>query len=379
MGQVFSLEHEQNCTNPNTKALMILSYEKSTLTPISFLDFIDQPVSYCSNPILMIEPFEGDSPELAPVPEKKYSHVDLLRTVHQNYRVTPYKFKTYCLWLLTSNTISQALITEIIEFSRTFPYSEYTCKSGVDASSLFYDLKNVKSLSAAMRPPSGPLRASSPTHPTAQLPGQPTSALFLRRSAQRSRPSGLGSIQTTFLGQRDTFNETNFTDITVSYPNTNPYDFVDDGFYIGSENAAQDTDMLHKIGVTHIVNLNGYSTSSNFSDGFEYYNVKMSDCVFEELNEDFWDAVEFTKKSINNGGTVFVHCRLGISRSAALCVAYLMDKKKLSFDAAFALLKTKRPAVNINQGFVTQLKEKEMMSKTGPFTRGKSPLLKIRL
>lgn len=56
-----------------------------------------------------------------------------------------------------------------------------------------------------------------------------------------------------------------------------------------------------------------------------------------------------------------------------------MEKKKLSYDAAFALVKTKRPAVNINQGFVTQLKEKEMMSKTVPFGRGKPPLLKIRL
>lgn len=378
MGQVFSLEHEQDCSNPNTKALMLLTYEKNSLTPISFLDFIDQPVSFCSKPILLIEPFEGDFPEIAPTPEKKYSHVDLLRTVHQNYRIATYKFRTYCLWLLTSNTISQALISEIIEFSRTFPFHEYTCKTGIDSSALFYDLKNVKSFSAAMSPPSGSLRASSPTHPTSQLSGQPSSTLFLRRSAQRARPC---NIQTTFLtiGQRDTFNDISLTDVTVSYPNTNPYDFVDDGFYIGSENAAQDTEMLHKIGITHIVNLNGYTTTSTFSDGFQYYNVKMSDCVFEELNEDFWNAVEFTKRAINNGGTVFVHCRLGISRSAALCVAYLMEKKKISFDAAFALLKTKRPAVNINQGFVTQLKEKEMMSKTGPFQRGKSPLLKIRL
>lgn len=386
MGQVFSLEHEQNSSSPNKQALMLLVYEKNTLTPISFLDFIDHPVSYCSNPILMIEPFTGDLPQLVEGPEKKYSQVDLLRTVHQNYRITPYKFTTYCLWLLTSNTISKTLINEIIDFSRTFPFSEYSCLNGIDASSIFYDLKSVRSLSAALSPPTGSLRASSPTHPTAQLPGQPTTTLFLRRSTQRSRPCQLCTLQTTFMStssnstdSENTVNDPTTVGVSTSYPNTNPCDFVDDGFYIGSELAAQDTDLLHKIGVTHVVNLNGFITNSTTSDGIVYYNVKMSDCVFEELNEDFWNAVEFTKRAINNGGTVFAHCRLGISRSAALGVAYLMEKKKLSYDAAFALVKTKRPAVNINQGFVTQLKEKEMMSKTVPFGRGKPPLLKIRL
>lgn len=101
MGQTFSLKHEINNTGNinNTSAVMLLVYEKSSLTPLSFLDFLREPVSYASNPIIMIEPFQGEVPPLDNQTKDKISHSDFLRTVHQNYRITPYQFKTFRLWL----------------------------------------------------------------------------------------------------------------------------------------------------------------------------------------------------------------------------------------------------------------------------------------
>ncbi|KAK8893728.1 hypothetical protein M9Y10_022157 [Tritrichomonas musculus] len=86
------------------------------------------------------------------------------------------------------------------------------------------------------------------------------------------------------------------------------------------------------------------------------FNVRLSDSVFQDLNEDFWGALHFVEQAIHSGGNVLAHCRRGISRSAALCVAYLMDDRGMSFDDAFALLKRQRPSVNINQGFEDQLR-----------------------
>ena len=367
MGQTFSLEHENNEDLPSTKAILLLTYECGNLKPLSFLDFIKAPVIYTSSPILMIEPLDGAPAPLVESHQDKMSHTDLLRTVHQTYRITPYQFKKFRLWLFAAYTVSQTLIHEVIEFSRCYNFSSFVSTAAVDASSVFYDLgKQSKSLSSIMRPPSS-LRASSPMKPTTQLAQNP---LILRRSQQR--PQQTLPIQTTFM----TIPNNDLNQISTSTSSANAYDLVDDGLYIGSEMAAANKEMLKEIGITHIVNLNGHNTAAAFPDGFQYYTVKMSDSCFEELDEEFWKAVDFTKNAILKGGRVLVHCRLGISRSAALCVAYLMEKKKMTFDQAFASLKSKRPAVNINQGFVEQLKSKEQLSKTQPF-RGKPPLLNL--
>ena len=153
---------------------------------------------------------------------------------------------------------------------------------------------------------------------------------------------------------------------------------VIDSLYIGSETAARNGSLMASLGITHIVNLGEDDKNAEFK-GFEYYTIKMSDSVFEDLNDDFWRGVDVISEAISGGGCVLVHCRRGISRSAALVVAYLMEARKLSFDAAFSLLKQQRPAVNINQGFVEQLKAREATQRAKNQFRGKSLLLNLVL
>lgn len=52
---------------------------------------------------------------------------------------------------------------------------------------------------------------------------------------------------------------------------------------------------------------------------------------------------------------VLVHCEAGVSRSASAVIAYVMKKKKLSFEEARALVVGKRPRVLPNAGFCEQL------------------------
>ena len=49
------------------------------------------------------------------------------------------------------------------------------------------------------------------------------------------------------------------------------------------------------------------------------------------------------------------HCFAGISRSSTVCIAYLMNSKKIKKDEALSLIRVNRPQANPNQGFVTQL------------------------
>jgi protein-tyrosine phosphatase len=155
-------------------------------------------------------------------------------------------------------------------------------------------------------------------------------------------------LQTDFVKQQ-TF---------LPVPRPSECDFVTKGLYIGTESAARNTDLLRSLQITHIVNLNGYEAGGGFPDGFEYRVVKMRDSAWETLTDEFWSAVEFAKDAIEKGGSVLVHCRCGIVRSAALCIAYLMDVQGLSVEAALALLKEQRPVVNPPQGFLDQLRER---------------------
>jgi hypothetical protein len=61
----------------------------------------------------------------------------------------------------------------------------------------------------------------------------------------------------------------------------------------------------------------------------------------------------------NNNNNVYIHCQLGISRSAAIVVAYLMFTLQLPYQAASAVLKRARPFVCPNEGFVEQLRRFE--------------------
>lgn len=66
-------------------------------------------------------------------------------------------------------------------------------------------------------------------------------------------------------------------------------------------------------------------------------------------------ATEF----FNRYDKVLVHCRMGRSRSAAIVVGYLIRHYGFSFARALDLVRGSRPSVNINEGFVQQLREQE--------------------
>lgn len=52
---------------------------------------------------------------------------------------------------------------------------------------------------------------------------------------------------------------------------------------------------------------------------------------------------------------VLVHCVAGVSRSATVVIAWLMHHKKISKDLAYEIVKTQRPAVSPNNGFLEML------------------------
>ena len=58
---------------------------------------------------------------------------------------------------------------------------------------------------------------------------------------------------------------------------------------------------------------------------------------------------------VTRGGKALVHCVAGVSRSAAIVIAYLMKHKRLPLREAFTLVRARRPFIRPNVGFWRQL------------------------
>jgi hypothetical protein len=65
----------------------------------------------------------------------------------------------------------------------------------------------------------------------------------------------------------------------------------------------------------------------------------------------FKDAFDCLDAQIGSGKTVLVSCTMGVSRSAALVMAYLMRSNKWSFREAESFVSQRRPIVNISPNF----------------------------
>ncbi len=81
----------------------------------------------------------------------------------------------------------------------------------------------------------------------------------------------------------------------------------------------------------------------------DYDSFPLSD-YFDEMNE-------FIHDCLLNKGKIIVHCALGVSRSPAAIMAYLIKYKGLTMEEAFKTIKSKREFINPNKGFLDQLKE----------------------
>ncbi|KAK5904909.1 hypothetical protein CesoFtcFv8_006426 [Champsocephalus esox] len=81
-----------------------------------------------------------------------------------------------------------------------------------------------------------------------------------------------------------------------------------------------------------------------------------------ELPNFNWPHMDVADKIHSVGrkrGAVLVHCAAGVSRSASLCLAYLMKYHRVSLAEAHAWVKARRPVIRPNGGFWRQLIEYE--------------------
>ncbi|KAF3832440.1 hypothetical protein F7725_026105 [Dissostichus mawsoni] len=101
--------------------------------------------------------------------------------------------------------------------------------------------------------------------------------------------------------------------------------------------------ILERQGITHVV----------------YLVLDIADNPVENIIRCFPSTKEFIDGCLATGGKVLLHGNAGISRSAALVIAYLMETFGMKYRDAFSHVQERRFCINPNVGFVHQLQEYE--------------------
>lgn len=100
-----------------------------------------------------------------------------------------------------------------------------------------------------------------------------------------------------------------------------------------------------------------------------HHVVNVLDQDDANLLDSLEDAVDFIEEAVDGDGKVLVHCVSGVSRSAAVVVAFMCHSMGLSVGEALEVLKMSSPQVCPNDGFLRQLTLFEEMgcgTKTAP-------------
>ena len=83
--------------------------------------------------------------------------------------------------------------------------------------------------------------------------------------------------------------------------------------------------------------------------------IEIEDTPSAEIGPHFDKCIEFIEKTSQNGGCTLVHCRAGISRSASICIAYMMKTRNMTLKQAYRYVKQRRDIIHPNAGFFRQL------------------------
>ena len=120
---------------------------------------------------------------------------------------------------------------------------------------------------------------------------------------------------------------------------------------------ATDLSLLAQHHVTHVLNVSSLTTdTAMYTDHITYQHTPILDLPDTDITVYFDECFAFIDAA-RQDGCVFVHCNAGVSRSAAVVIAYLMSSQQMSFDDALAHLKSHRPSVRPNDGFMTALRK----------------------
>lgn len=155
---------------------------------------------------------------------------------------------------------------------------------------------------------------------------------------------------------------------------------VDNHVFIGGYLAASDPRFIRRAGIQRIVKMfpddPSYPGGFHRHPGVEYFVADAEDVPGYDMRRPAFEAVKFIQQGIQAGKKILVHCHAGISRSSTVVLLHLMVNRGYPLSTALARLKSLRPQVQPNVGFMEFLKAtdaKMRALRAGNPTKEQSP------
>lgn len=143
--------------------------------------------------------------------------------------------------------------------------------------------------------------------------------------------------------------------------------------YLGNLNHAQNAYMLHALGITHVVSVGECAlvpppniATSDSSSGYHLVagrgpgghgslwmeeregRIKVLDIKgvcddgIDSLQHQLGPVCDWIERARAEGGKILVHCRVGVSRSATVTIAYVMKHLAISLVDAYLIVRSRR-------------------------------------
>src|SRR5271163_3116275 len=133
---------------------------------------------------------------------------------------------------------------------------------------------------------------------------------------------------------------------------------VGENLWVGDILNAKNLNLLNRLKITHIINATA-EEKIYYPDRFIYLRIPLYDRASERVTPFFHQAIDFISSAHAAGGVVMLHCAEGVSRSVTLALAYRILKDGIPLSKAFWQMKSVRPEIEPNPGFLQELRELE--------------------
>ncbi|VDL74874.1 unnamed protein product [Nippostrongylus brasiliensis] len=135
-------------------------------------------------------------------------------------------------------------------------------------------------------------------------------------------------------------------------------DKVLDNLYLSGAKDVLSGYPLRKLEITNVLTISAVAVpvEKRLPD-IDYHFIFAMDLPNQDLlgGGQIAEGIAYITRAVQSGGNVLVHCEVGVSRSATIVAAYVMQQMRFSARKAVEFVKIARPLVCPNEGFFTQL------------------------
>ncbi|MFT5355618.1 MAG: atypical dual specificity phosphatase [Polyangiales bacterium] len=142
---------------------------------------------------------------------------------------------------------------------------------------------------------------------------------------------------------------------------------INDTLFVGRRPLVDDLVELRELGITHVISClpeRERFTVDFLAADFRCLFVPVHDGIREDISTAFPKVFDFARAlnehpAQTERAKLLIHCEVGVSRSATLAIALLMNSEKGTFFDTFTQVHARRPEILPNIGFASQLQHLE--------------------